>query len=56
MAEDVESQKPGKSQGSGPEVVERQRIAKEQADQRIHSWTVQNEMRAVPGQMTAGTA
>ena len=26
-----------------PEVVERQRVAKERAAQRVHSWTVQNE-------------
>ena len=29
MAEDMEPQKPGNSPGSGPEVVQRQRVAKE---------------------------
>ena len=33
--------------GPKPEVVERQKIAKERATQRVRSWTVQNEMRSV---------
>ena len=33
-------QKPGNSRRPGPEVVERQKIAKEQATQRVRSWTV----------------
>ena len=52
----MEPQKLGNFPGSGPEVVERQRVAKEQAVQRVHSWTVQNEMRGVLGQVSAGIA
>ena len=52
----MESQKPGDSPGPGPEVIERQRFAKEQAVQRVCSWTVQNEMRGVLGQVSAGAA
>ena len=36
----MEPQKPGNSPRHGPEVVERQRVAKEQAAQRVRSWTV----------------
>ena len=43
----MEPQKSGNSTGPGPEVVERQKIAKERATQRVRSWTVQNEMRGV---------
>ena len=49
-------QKPASSPGPGPEVVERRRIAKEQATQRVRSWTMQNEMRGVLGLMSAGGA
>ena len=52
----MEPQKPGNSSGSGPEVVERQRVAKEGAAQRVRSWTVQNEMRGVLGRVSAGAA
>ena len=52
----MESQKPGNSPGPGREVVERQRIAKERAAQKVCSWTVQNEVRGVLGRMTAGAA
>ena len=50
----MEPQKPGNSSGSGPEVVERQRVAKEGVAQRVRSWTVQNEMRGVPERVSAG--
>ena len=43
----MEPQKPGYFPGPGPEVVERQRVAKERAAKRVRSWTVQNEMRGV---------
>ena len=56
MAEDHGAPEAGNSQGSGPEVVERQKIAKEGATQRIHSWTVQNEMRGVLGRVSASAA
>ena len=52
----MEPQKLGNSPGPGPEVVERQRVAKEQAAQRVRSWTVQNEIRDVLGQVSAGAA
>ena len=52
----MEPQKLGNSSGSGPEVVERQRVAKEGAAQRVRSWTVQNEMRGVLGRVSAGAA
>ena len=52
----MEPQKPGNSPGLGPEVIKRQRVAKERAAQRAHSWTVQNEMRGVLEQVSAGTA
>ena len=52
----MEPQKQGNSPGSGPEVVERQRVAKEQAAQRVRSWTVQNEMRGVLGRVSTDTA
>ena len=52
----MEPQKPGNSPGSGPEVVKRQRVAKERAAQRVRSWTVQNEMRDVLGRVSAGAA
>ena len=56
MAEDHGAQKLGSSPGPGPEVVERQRVAKERTAQRVRSWTVQNEMRGVLGRMFAGAA
>ena len=37
-------------------VIERQRVTKELAVQRVHSWTVQNEMRGVLGRVFAGAA
>ena len=52
----MEPQKPGNSPGPGPEAVERQRVGKERAAQRVRSWTVQNEMRGVLGQVSAGAA
>ena len=38
------------------EVVKRQRVVKERAVQRVHSWTMQNEMRGVLGRVSAGAA
>ena len=52
----MEPQKLGNSPGPGPEVVERQKIAKERAAQRARSWTVQNEMRSVLGRVYASVA
>ena len=48
--------KSGNSPRSGPVVVERHRVAKEKAVQRVRSWTVQNEMRGVLGRMSTGVA
>ena len=52
----MEPQKPSNSTGSGPEVVQRQRVAKVRAAQRVRSWTVQNEMRGVLGRVSTGAA
>ena len=49
-------QKPGYSTGPRPEVVERQKIAKERATQRLRYWTVQNEMRGVLARVSASAA
>ena len=38
------------------EVVERQRVAKKRAALRVRSWTVQNDMSGVLGQVSAGAA
>ena len=50
----MEPQKPGNSPGPESEVVNRQRVAKERAAQRVRSWTVQNEMRGVLGRVSTG--
>ena len=52
----MEPQKPGNFPGAGTEVVERQKIAKERATQRVRSWTVQNEMRGALGRVCASAA
>ena len=52
----MEPQKSGNSPGPGTEVVERQKISKERAAQRVRSWTVQNEMRGAVGQVSASAA
>ena len=52
----MESQKLGKFSRPGPELVKRQRVAKERAAQRVHNWTMQNEMRAVLARVPAGAA
>ena len=52
----MEPHKPGNFPGSGPEVVQRQRVAKERAAQRVRSWTVQNEMRGVLGRVSTRAA
>ena len=53
MAEDHGAPEPDNSPGPGPKIAEKQRVAKEQ---RIRSRTVQNEMRDVLRQVTAGAA
>ena len=50
----MESQNSGNFPEPGPEVVKKQRVAKEQAAQRVRSSTVQNEMRGVLGRVSAG--
>ena len=52
----MEHQKLGNCPRPGPEVVERRRVAKEQAAQRFRSWTVQNKMRGILGRVSAGAA
>ena len=52
----MEPKNPGNSPGPATEVVERQKIAKERATQRVRSWTVQNEMRGVLGRVPATAA
>ena len=52
----MEPQKPVNSRRSGPEVVERQRVAKQSAAQRVRTWTVQNQMRDVLGRVSTGAA
>ena len=52
----MEPQKPGNSPRPGPEVVKRQRVAKERAAQRVCNWTVQNEIKGVLGRVSAGAA
>ena len=52
----MKPQKQSNSSGPAPEVLQRQKIAKEQAAQRVRSWTVQNGMRGVLGRASAGAA
>ena len=47
MQKTMVPQKPVNFLGPGPEVLERRRVAKEQAAQRVRSQTVQNEMGGV---------
>ena len=51
----MEPQKQGNYSPPAPEAVEKQRVATKRTAQRLHSWTVQNEMRGVLGQVSAGT-
>ena len=55
MAEDRGAPKAGQFPGPGPEVLQRQRVAKERAAQRFRNWTMQNEMRSVLGRVSEGT-
>ena len=52
----MELQKPGNSPGPGPDVVERQKIDKERATQRVRSWTMHNEMKGALGRVSADAA
>ena len=56
MAEDHEAPEAGQLPRPGPEVVERQKVAKERVAQIVRSWTVQNEMRGVLGRVSTGAA
>ena len=49
-------QKRGNSPGPRPEVVEREKIVKERATQRVRSWTGQNEMKSVLRRASASAA
>ena len=50
----MEPHLPSNFPGPGSEVVERYRVAKERAAQKVRSWTVQNEMRGVLGRVSTG--
>ena len=52
----MELQKPDNSRRPGPEIVKRQRVAKEQAAQRVRSWTVKYEFRGGLDRMIVGAA
>ena len=52
----MDPQKPGNSPEPGPEVVERQRAAKNRASQGVRSWIVQNERRVAFGQVSPDAA
>ena len=56
MADNHGVQTPGNFSGPGPEVIERHRVAKERAAQRVRRWTAQSEMGGVLGRMSAGAA
>ena len=52
----MESKKLDNSSGLGPEVAKSQRVDKERVAQKVHRWTMQNEMRDVMGRVYADTA
>ena len=52
----MEPQKPSNFTGCRPEIIERHRVVKKQAVQRVRNWSVQNKMRGVLDQMAAGGA
>ena len=52
----MDPQKPDNFPGPGPKIVNRQRVAKKQAAQRVRSWIVQNEMRGAQGRVSADAA
>ena len=54
MAEDHGAPEAGQFPRAWTSRRERQRVAKEQAAQRVRSWTVQNEMRGVLGRVSSG--
>ena len=56
MTDDHGAPEAGQLPSSRPEVVKRQKVAKEQAAQRVCSWTVQNEMRDVLEPVSTGAA
>ena len=56
MAEGHEAPEAGQLPASGPEVIERQKTAKEGATQRVRSWRVQNKVKGVLGRVSASAA
>ena len=56
MEEGHGSPESGKLRAPGPEVVQKQRVAKKRAMQRVRCWPVQNEMRGILGRITASAA
>ena len=56
MTEKHGAPKAGQLPRAWPEVVERQKVVKEQAVQNVRSWTMQNEMLRVLKRIFAGAA
>ena len=56
MAGDHGPQKPRNFSGPGPAVVERQKIAKERAAQRVRCWAVYDEVKGVVGWVSSTAA
>ena len=54
MLEDHGAPEAGQLPRAWTRIIERQRVTKELAAQRVRSWTVQNEMRGVLGRVSAG--
>ena len=52
----MEPQNQGNSSRPGPEDVEKKEVVKEREVPRVHSRTMQNEIRGVLGRMTASAA
>ena len=52
----MEPLNPDNFPGPGPEVKERQRIARKREAKRVRSWTVKNEVKDALRRMTAGAA
>ena len=54
--ETMEPRKPGNSSRPRPESVDKKEVAKEQAERRVHSSTMQNEMIGLLGGITTAAA
>ena len=56
MADDHGAPEAGHFSEFGAEVIKKDRVTKERAVQRLHSWTVQNEIKGVLTQVSTGAA